>query len=202
MNRIEYADIIISAINKTEYVHKYIKNEHMDYSNIKLILEYHKKNITDFYLDINNELILKKNNIIFRRKYFIEANGIADNEIFAYADLLWNIFTLNKNISCPYLLDGLIFQPIDQKYIVEVEKSKYFEYKWKPPHKNSIDFYVEFEKDKQTNRILTVYDNSASDVVKNKPYQICNLYVGQNIKGVEKPVLFNLKCFKMLYLFG
>jgi SAM-dependent methyltransferase len=105
---------------------------------------------------------------------------------------LWNNFTVNTKLKCPYHLDGLIYQPLDQKYIVEVEKSKYSDYKWKPPTKNSIDFYVEFEKDKVSGKIIKVYDNSIQGVVKNKPYVIANLYVGNMTKGIEKPMLFGV----------
>ncbi|AYV79987.1 MAG: mRNA capping enzyme [Gaeavirus sp.] len=191
MKRIQRADELIYEINKTNYKHKYASNEKIDFNDTDKILQYHTKNITEFYKDINTELASNKSSIIFRRKYFIEANGIKDNEIFKYANLMWNLYTTDTNILCPYLLDGLIFQPLDQRYIVEAEKTKYFEFKWKPPHHNSIDFYIEFEKDKKTNKIITVYDNSVLDVVKNKPYQICNLHVGLVNKGIEKPVLFN-----------
>jgi len=187
--RLEYLDEIIYKINKCNYKHKYIIDSKIDFNDINKIMEFHKSNLLDFYQDIHNELNLKLNSIIFRRKYFIEAMGIQDNEIFKYTSLMLNMFTSNPNLKCPYLLDGLILQPNEQKYIVEVEKSKYFEYKWKPPTKNSLDLYVIFEKDKN-GKILIVYDNSIKDNIKNKPYQIANLYVGLSIKGVEKPVLF------------
>ena len=155
------------------------------------MLEYHRDNLIKFYNDIDEELKNKNTNIIVRRKYFIETNGILDNEIFTYSNFLWKFFMNDPNIKCPYLLDGLIYQPLEQKYIIEQEKSKYSDYKWKPPTKNSVDFYIEFEKDKISGKILTIYDNSVLDKIKNKPYQICNLYVGQMTKGVEKPIIFN-----------
>jgi len=192
LKRLEFADDIINGINKTGYTHKYLKdNKKIDVTKTQDIIEYHKKNLFEFYDDIDNELKSKKNTIIVRRKYFIETNGVKDNEIFTYSNFLWKLFSNESNFKCPYLLDGLIYQPQEQKYIVEQDKTKYFDYKWKPPTKNSVDFYVEFEKDKITGKILTIYDNSVNDVIKNKPYQICNLFVGQNIKGVEKPILFN-----------
>lgn len=190
MKRLEYADEIVYAINKTGYVYNYLRNSKLDFNNSQKILDWHTKNITDFYDDIDKELNSKKSNIIVRRKYFIESNGVSDNEIFKYSNLMWTLYTTGA-IKCPYLLDGLIYQPLDQKYVVEVEKSKFSDYKWKPAKKNSVDFYVEFEKDKKTKKILTIYDNSIPDVVKNKPYQILNLFVGLSTKGVEKPVLFN-----------
>jgi hypothetical protein len=191
MKRLEYADELIYAINNTGYIHKYFADSKIDFNNGQKVLDWHKTNIIEFYDDIDKELNSKKTHIIVRRKYFIEANGVADNEIFKYSSLMWNLYTNDKSVKCPYLLDGLIYQPLDQKYIVEVEKSKYKDFKWKPPQKNSVDFYVEYEKDKTSKKILTAYDNSVPDVVKNKPYQLLNLFVGLNIKGVEKPVLFN-----------
>ena len=187
--RLEYLDKIMYAINKCGYTHKSIFDSKIDFNQEEKIKEFHKINLIEFFNDIDKELKSKSNAILFRRKYFVEALGVTDNEIFKYTSLLDSMYCFNPELKCPYLLDGLIFQPNEQKYIVEVEKSKYFEYKWKPPTKNSIDLYVIFEKDK-TGKILTVYDNSIPDTIKNKPYQIANLYVGLNIKGVEKPVLF------------
>jgi len=188
--RLEYLDKLIYEINKCKFIHKSIFDEKIDFNNLNLVIDFHKKNIINFYDDIQKDLDSKSKEILFRRKYFVEALGIQDNEIFKYTWMLSNIFTSNNQIKCPYLLDGLIFQPNEQKYIIEIEKSKYFEYKWKPPTKNSLDLYVIFEKDKISGKILTVYDNSVNNVVKNKPYQIANLYAGLSIKGVEKPVLF------------
>jgi hypothetical protein len=189
--RLEMADKLINSIKKTGYEHKYLSSSKLNFSDTNKIVEWHKKNIIDFYDDLDKELKSKSSDIIVRRKYFIEVNGISDNEVFKYSSLMWNLCTNDSNVKCPYLLDGLIYQPTDQKYIVEREKIKYVDLKWKPPQKNSVDFYVEFEKDKITKKILTVYDNSVPSAIKNKPYQILNLYVGLSIKGVEKPVLFN-----------
>ena len=200
LKRLEYLDELISSINKLNYTPPYIYNSKINMNNINEVLNFHKNNIKEIYDDLNKVLNSKNNNnIIFRRKYFLECLGIHDNDIFKYSDLMWNLYTSDKNIQCPYLLDGLIYHPLEQKYVVEEEKSKSFEYKWKPPTHNSIDFYIEFERDKITNKILTVYDNSIDGVVKNKPYQIINLYAGQLVKmyegqsnkNIEKPILFN-----------
>ena len=187
--RLEYLDKIIYSINKCSYQHKSVFDSKIDFNQTDKIIDFHKKNLIEFFNDIDKNLKSKTNSIICRRKYFIESLGIQDNEIFKYTSVLDTMYTSNPELKCPYLLDGLIFQPNEQKYIIEVEKTKFFEYKWKPPTKNSIDLYIIFEKDK-TGKILTVYDNSIPDMIKNKPYQIANLYVGLNIKGVEKPVLF------------
>src|SRR5690606_2577126 len=55
---------------------------------------------------------------------------------------------------------------------------------------NSIDFYIQFERDRETGKILTVYDNSNEEHVENKPYKICNLYVGKQGRYSEEPTLF------------
>ncbi len=191
--RLEALDEVIDDINKTKYKHKKISDTKIDFNDIKKIQEHHLNNITEFFDDVHKELETKSNKILFRRKYFIESNGVQDNEIFKYSELLWNTYTINSKIKCPYQLDGLIYQPLDQKYIVEVEKIKYFDYKWKPPHNNSIDFYIEFEKDKVNGKVIKVYDNSIEGQVKNKPYIILNLFVGNTTKGIEKPMLFGLK---------
>lgn len=188
--RLEYLDKVVYKINKCGYTHKSVLDAKIDFNQIDKIIEFHKNNLFEFYNDIQKELNSKSTSIIIRRKYFAEALGSQDNEIFKYSDLLKKMFTTNSELKCPYLNDGLIFQPNEQKYIAEADKSKYSDYKWKPPNQNSLDLYIVFEKDKSSGKILTVYDNSISGIVKNKPYQIANLYVGLSIKGVEKPVLF------------
>lgn len=188
--RLEYLDQIVYAINDCKYKHKSVYDSGLDFNQIEQVCEFHKQNLIDFYADIDLELKKKSNTMLIRRKYFMESLGIQDNEIFKYTWLLWNMITTNPEIKYPYMHDGLIFHPNEQKYVVDVSKSKYPEYKLKPPKKNSIDLYTIFEKDKNTGKILVVYDNSIDGVAKNKPYLIANLYVGLFIKDVEKPVLF------------
>ena len=92
--------------------------------------------------------------------------GIEDNEIFKMTSLLWRLYETDARMKCPYLLDGLIFQGLNQKYTTIKSNDKYPEYKWKPPNRNSIDFYVEFEKDPKTGKILTVYNNSKVQIAR------------------------------------
>lgn len=191
--RLEYMDSIVYSINKCGYEHKSIYQSNIDYSNLTQVCEYHKRNLIEFYDDIQKELNTKSTSMIVRRKYFMETLGVADNEIFKYTNLLWNSITTDSSVKYPYSHDGLIYHPNEQKYVVDPDKSKYPEFKLKPPKKNSIDLYTVFEKDKETKKVLIVYDNSIKDIVKNKPYIIANLYVGLTSKGVEKPVLFGEK---------
>ena len=189
-SRLGYLDTIVYQINKCGYTHKSVYDEKINLNDINKILEFHKSNLINFYADINKELEKKSTSVIVRRKYFMEAMGIQDNEIFKYTWLMWNTITSDPDLKYPYHQDGLIYHPNEQKYVVEADKSKYSEYKQKPPHMNSLDLYTVFEKDKSTGKVLIVYDNSVQGALKNKPYVIANLYCGMFSKGVEKPVLF------------
>lgn len=181
------------------------------------IVKYHEKEIRKYFENLNNDMAIEKDKILIRKKYFIAAMGAKKWEIYKYSELIWKLYTEDPTVKCPYLLDGLIYHPLEQKYVTSDKESKLSEYKWKPPKKNSIDFYIQFEKDKETRKIVTVYDNSKSDVISNKkiddnkksevleedneddtttklvankPYRICRLYVGKKIKFQEQPVLF------------
>lgn len=159
-------------------------------------LNFHQTELANLISTLNSDMEIEKQFLLVRRKYFIEATGAKDWEIFSYAAMLWNSFLSSSNIDCPYFLDGLIFQPLEQSYATTKKDNKLVDYKWKPPEKNSIDFYIEFDKD-INGKIKTVYDNSRSDdtnedinFVRNKPYRICRLHVGQQNKGSEVPILF------------
>ena len=189
MIRLDYADKFVENLNDLKYKHKQLSDK-INVSDTEKILNFHKNNLIEFYNNIDDELNNKKSNkFIVRRKYFINVNGIYDNEIFKYSSLMWDMFEHDEKLKCPYHLDGLIFQPNNQKYIVEKALIKLFDYKWKPPSKNSIDFYVEFVKDKN-GTIITAFDNTNDDALKNKKYAILNLYVGQTFNNVESPTLF------------
>ena len=203
MKRIENVNDLVEDINKTNYTYKSI--EKIDLNDIEKVMEYHEKELIKFYDDLMDKLEKLKHTNLVRRKYFIEPNGIRDNEIFKYANMMWNLYETNKKLKCPYDLDGLIFQGINQSYTIEKYKNIYPEYKWKPAKNNSIDFYIEFEKDMTTKKVLTVYNNvdynddsvePNADVIegklKDRIYKICNLYNGvSSLNGVETPQIFN-----------
>ena len=201
MKRLSVMDELINNINKINVKFEKIKTDEID--NIDKILDVHKNNLYSMYDDIMDNLKKSKNNVIIRKKYFVDVFGLKDNEIFYYSDLLWNTFTKDKNMKCPYELDGLIYQPLEQKYEIIAKKSKLSDLKWKPENMNSIDFYIEFEKDPKTNKILVVFDdtiktyNEDDEVEENTNdersyYYICNLYAGNKIGGQEKPELFSM----------
>ena len=156
--------------------------------NLKDLIDYHTKEMTKMIDNLNNDINIEKQYILIRTKYFCDATGAVPWDIFAFAENMWKLYT--KELKCPYMLDGLIFQPLQQQYITNMRDSKLFEYKWKPAEKNSIDFYIQFEKDKNTGKILDVYDNSNDEYVRNKPYRICKLYVGRYNNNKETPELF------------
>lgn len=203
MKRLSVIDELINDINKVNVKFKEIKTDDID--NMNKILDIHKNNLYSMYDDIMDNLKKSKNNVIVRKKYFIDVFGLKDNEIFYYSDLLWNTFTKDKDMKCPYELDGLIYQPLEQKYEINAKKSKFSDLKWKPENMNSIDFYIEFEKDPKTNKILVVFDdtiktyNEDDEIEENDEkndersyYYICNLYVGNKINNQEKPELFSM----------
>jgi SAM-dependent methyltransferase len=168
-----------------------IKDIKMTSFDLSKKLDLHKVEIKSLMDNLNHDIEIEKQSLLIRRKYFIGATGACDWEIHAYANLIYNSYVKNPAVNCPYHLDGLIFQPTEQAYLIGKD-SRYADLKWKPPEKNSIDFYVEFEKD-INNKELIVFDNSYDIFEKNKPYKICRLHVGNNTKGVDVPVLFREK---------
>lgn len=194
--RLKLADELIENCYILKSQSGYTIQEYTKKFNIDDIMKHYDNDITEFMKALNNDIKKEKLYPLIRRKYFIFAQGIQPNEIFKYASLIWNKYTKDKNVHCPYLLDGEIAQPVDQKYVTG-KMSKFRDYKWKPNEKNSIDFYVMYERDKKTGEIVSLYDNSDVDTnldesiqLPNKPYKILNLYVGKTIKGVETPVPF------------
>ena len=191
LDRITYADDIIEKcfIFAKQKGFKIDNEFHMKKFDLDQKVNFHHDEIKNMINNLNHDIELEKQFPLIRRKYFIDVVGAKNWEIFIYASTIWNAFTKSSDIRCPYLLDGLIFQPLEQAYVTNINDSRQQDYKWKPPEKNSIDFYIEFEKD-HDNKIVSVYDNSYNDYVRNKPYKICKLFVGQQNKGVEVPMLF------------
>lgn len=182
-------DVLDNVLNN-----KFKFQEYKDKYDIDKIQEFHRKEINKWIDDLNNRLNDKNNLDIIKRKYFIFTFGGHGSEIFNYSRVIWES-------NFPYSLDGLMYTGDDQIYTKTQKDIKYNTYKWKPPSKNSIDFYIRFEKSSSTGQILKVFDDSIdrdynelgehdkSDI-RGKIYQICNLYVGKMIGNIEKPVLF------------
>lgn len=202
MNRLKMCDDVIKNCfimkDQKGFNHKEYEG---DFDTTK-ILKYHSERIQQFMDNLNHDINIEKRYPLIRQKYFVPVYGGQANEIFKYSELLWKKYLYDDNTKCPYILDGLVYHPLDQKYVTSMKESKLPEYKWKPQDKNSIDFYVMFERSTDTGNILVLYDNSNDDYVRGKPYKIANLYVGKSLRGVEEPVLFQEENKKYLaYLF-
>ena len=102
--------------------------------------------MTNFYSLLNHDIDQSTSVPLIRRKYYMASLGIKNYEIFKYSVEFWNKYERDGSIKFPYILDGLVYHPLVQTYNVNMQESKYHEYKWKPPNKNSIEFYIEFKK--------------------------------------------------------
>lgn len=205
--RIENADKIIEDcfVFKGQTGFKFKHPTQQESFDVNEVSQFYGKELERFYTTLNKDIKFVKEYPVIRRKFFMSVTGGVRWEIYKYSVELWSKYTEDANVKFPYLLDGLIYQPLEQAYVTNVNESKYQDYKWKPPTKNSIDFYIEFKKDPQTGKSLDVYDNSiVSDIsdkideneditagtVRNAIYRICTLYVGKTAEGREIPVPF------------
>jgi hypothetical protein len=182
------------------------------------IYNFHKNNIKTNLDQLNKLLKNSPDNQIILGKYFIFPMTVGEQQdIYTLTTLNYESYTSNSDFKCPYILDGIIYTPINQKYTRSQRETKFKILKWKPEKHNSIDFYIQFERNPDTNKIMTVYDrtqdnaledyldkqkkknNIQSDVdftdmndlkVQDSVYQIINLYVGYMKNNQETPVLF------------
>ena len=178
------------------------------------IKSYHNKNMINHLNQLNDNLTTSESDDIINYKYFIFPSIGNQYEIYMLSTLMYDIYTSGSNIKCPYVLDGIIYTPINQKYTRNNRDIKYKILKWKPEKQNSIDFFVQFERNPDTNSIITVYDRtneksledyidktdkSVNNVdfndmneykVNNSLYQILNLFVGKIKNNQENPVPF------------
>jgi SAM-dependent methyltransferase len=183
--------------------------------NFNQITKFHETNIKNNLKQLNLLLEDKNtdNNIIVG-KYFIFPMLVGQlYDIYALTVLCYESYAINSELKCPYVLDGCIYTPINQKYTRSVRDTKYKILKWKPEKNNSIDFYVMAERNPDTGKIITAYDRTnenaledyvekhknSSDIdfndmtdfkVNSSVYQIFNLYVGYMKNNQETPVLF------------
>jgi hypothetical protein len=180
----------LSDILKKCFDYKFEEKEYKDNFNLEKKNLFYKKRASEHVKYVNNSIIKSKKEHIISKKFFTFISGGSDSEVFKYASTLWNLYTKDSNVNTPYTLDGIIFTPQDQKYTTILRDTKYRIYKWKPPNQNTIDFFVKFEKNKDTGKILNVYDDSNEEKIAGKVYKILNLYNGKAINNVEIPVLF------------
>jgi SAM-dependent methyltransferase len=186
-NRLSYIDKFIKKMDINNYN---IKSYESKYDLIKQNKHYEKE-IYNFYENLNNLIDNAKNNdIIFHNKIFLYPTGGDNTEVFSFSNLLWDNITLNEKVNCPYTLDGIIYTGLDQKYTSDRREQKYPIYKYKPPETNSIDLYITFQKNSETNGFLEFYDNTIPGSGTNKIYRVVNFFVGDLISNKEVPVPF------------
>jgi SAM-dependent methyltransferase len=165
-----------------------------DYSgsfNIIDMKKYYLECMTNFYSALNSSIEkIKYNDVLFYPKLFLYPSGGSPSECFLFSDLIWINCTKNTNIDCPYILDGIIFTPLEQKYTKDKKEQRFPTFKYKPPHTNSLDCYIVFERNRETNNYMDMFDNSIKDVLPFKTYRVVNLLVGDSIGGKEQPVPF------------
>ena len=188
---------LLNDVTKNLFDQKKSINKYDGDFNINKIEKYYQKDIKDYVTYMNETLNKSNKKNIVLSKYFIFPIGGHPIEIYLYSKLIWNEY-----MNAPYLLDGLIYTPLKQKYNISTSTTVKTTFKWKPSSKNSIDFYVLYERNPDTKQILDVYDNSIGNEnedmydtndnfkEKNKIYRILNLYVGKHENGKETPVLF------------
>ena len=201
----ERVQIMYELIDKC-FSNKFHPKEYDGEFNLDKIVKHYQNELKLYITDIIESLNKSKDKILVKSKYYIFPMGGHDCEVFTYSKIIWEVLQNNMyDLDLPYYLDGVMFTPIEQKYTKYIKDTKQFTYKWKPPQLTSIDMYVTFEKDRDTGKILNLYDNSeTTDIkidenedkdesnvrVRNKVYRICNLHVSRSINDVERPVPF------------
>ena len=186
LKRLHYLDTLLLdcfGVKKTKY-------ENFMNEDFNKVSKRNKMEIINYINNLDDEIKSSKSSNVISRKYFKFVNGLDNIEIFLYSLNLWNAYTQDSKANNPYLLDGLIFTPLNQIYTTNLQEVKYRTYKWKPPNKNTIDFFVKIEKNPDTGEITNVFDNT-NDEIEDNIYQILNLYVGKSIRDKEVPVPFN-----------
>ena len=148
--------------------------------------------IEKFYENINSLISKSKvNQVIFHSKLFFFPLGASDSEVFLFSYLIWYNCTKNDKIKCPYLLDGIIYTGIEQKYTKDRREQKYPIYKYKPPEMNSLDVYIEFQSNSmEKGGFLDIFDNSLPDEIDNQYFRVTNFYVGDIVGTKETPIPF------------
>ena len=186
INRLNYIDEFIKSMN----IESYNIKPYADNFNIINQEKYYENEMINFYNNLNKLIkSSKENDIIFHKKMFIFPTGGDSSEVYSFSNIIWTGCTINKKVNCPYLLDGIIYTGIDQKYIRDKREHKFPIYKYKPPITNSIDVYITYQKNMESGGYLEIYDNSVGGV-NSKIFRVINFFVGDLIGNKEVPVPF------------
>ncbi len=181
--RLDYMNKVCSNINKDIYVCKDFDGSF----DLEKQEKFYKKEILHFYDNLDKQVKkLKHNDIYFHPKLFLFPTGGNNSEVYGFAYLIWDYYTNSK---MNYKLDGIIFTALEQKYTRDKRDQKYPIYKYKPPITNSIDIYLNYQRNLETNTFLEIFDNSVG-IQNNQVYRVANFYVGDIIGNKEVPVPF------------
>lgn len=189
LERIDYAQKIVNECFIFGKQKGFTMKSFTDKNTTDNYVKYYTQQLDEYMKQFINDIEYEKKYPIIRVKYIIPVIGTSNNEIFKYSKIIWDKYLYGEQ-KYPYQLDGIIYQPLNQSYITNVRESKFYDYKWKPVEKNTIDFYITFERDPESGKILNVYDNSNENYETNKPYRICYLQTGKHTQTGEVPVLF------------
>lgn len=163
-----------------------------DKFNINIIEKHYENEIIKYFNNLNNiidELVKTDKEVIFHPKIFLIPSGGDNCEVYLFSKLLWTCCTSHPKINCPYLLDGIIYTGLEQKYSRDKREHKFPIYKYKPPNTNSIDVYLVYQKNMETGGLLEIYDNSIIGN-NNNIFRVVNFYVYDVIGNKEVPVPF------------
>lgn len=199
MERLAMADDVLKFGFKLNYMPQHNTKPEIQ-TNYDKLDAFYTSEFQKYFDDLNGELNKGSKPLVLRRKYFLPVMGLKDHEVFALSTIMYKAYTNNSSLSCPYKIDGLIYTPLVQKYTRDQSQIKYQIYKWKPPNKNTIDFYLTIKRNRETNEVQNVFDNTrntteadeqgVTNELVDKVYRIGYLHVGQVVGGKEKPVLF------------
>jgi len=191
-NRLKYVNEVLAKLNDKIFIAKPFTGAFdMDKQE-----KHYSTEIEKFYQNLNKLIDeTKENDYLFHPKLFIFPTGGANSEAFLYAHLIYNGCTNSNKVNCPYYLDGIIFTGLEQKYTRDKREQKYPIYKYKPPETNSIDIYVNFQRNPETGGYMEIYDNSlqikmGSATGTDQVFRIANFFVGDLIGNKEMPVPF------------
>ena len=189
--RLNYTRSLTSLLTPTKFKYEEYSPTKKEPYNLDNQRKFYQTKIESFFETLNETIIsAKQNDIIFNTKFFTFPTGALDSEVFMLSYLVWYNCTENQIINCPYLLDGIIYTGINQKYTPDKREQKYPIYKFKPPEMNSLDVYIEFQKNTESGSYFDIFDNSLPDSIDNQYFRITNFYVGDMVGSKQVPVPF------------
>nr|QFG74651.1 MAG: mRNA capping enzyme [Megaviridae environmental sample] len=183
LNKLKMAIDVIVPKNNFYYIKKLDKN-----ISIKMLKSHYQNEIELYFKNLNSNI--DKVKLLVYPKLFMFPVGVSKSEVYLYSTIVWKNCTKNADIKCPYILDGIIYTGIEQKYTKDKKEHKLPIYKFKPPETNSLDVYITFKKNKETNKYMDIFDNSLPDVIKGNTHRVTNLFVGSNVGSKEIPIPF------------